>query len=325
MFRDRWVCFVELEKGAKPVRIERGEIVGCLNQGHRLWIDVLNPTAEDTGWLEDVFDFHALALSDVLNNEVRPKQEPYEDFLFTVFGGINHDPAEFLFDTINLNLFLTSQCLVTAHLKPLSIVDSVIRRIEKGEEILVHGPDHLYYVLLDELVDRYVTTIDGMEEEVDALEDAVFDGMEPDFQEKLFELKRKVTYGLRALRPKREALKILVYREPPNITPAVQTHLRDVLDHVQSSIDHLESFRELLNNLMDSYMIRISNRSNQVMVLLSVIATIMLPLTFITGIFGMNFQHIPGLDSRFGFWAVSGFMAMMSGGMVWAFRKRGIL
>jgi magnesium transporter len=321
----RWSCFVQLEEGQKGVKVDRESIPETLEKGHRIWIDISTPTEEDTGWLEDVFDFHTLALSDVLNNDVHPKQELYENVLFTVFGAVNLNPGEYPFDTINLNLFLTDKYLVTTHFQSIGVVHTVQKRVLNDPEFFSKGTDHVYYSLLDGIVDRYVTVIDKMEEEIENLEEDIFDNDKPDIQERLFELKRKTAYAKRSLRPKREALRVLVHKDLPQISNDTRTNLRDILDHVSRSIDHLESYRELLNGLMDSHMSRISNRMNQVMEMLSIIATIMLPLSFLTGVFGMNFHYIPGLDSDWGFWVLVAFMLLMVSGMIAVFKKKGFI
>ncbi|MCA9423749.1 MAG: magnesium/cobalt transporter CorA [Candidatus Omnitrophica bacterium] len=321
----RWTCYVQIDDHEKAVQISRDEVQEHLEKGRRLWVDILAPTAEDTGWLEDVFDFHTLALSDVLNNDVQPKQETYDEVLFTVFGAVNFNPGEYAFDTINLNLFLTDRYIVTTHSLPLRTVHSVRRKIKNEAGMLSQGADHVYYLLLDNLVDRYVTLIDEMENDIEDLEEAIFAGEEIDIQETLFALKRKTTHAKRSLRPKKEALKVLVYRELPQISDETRTNLRDILDHVSASISNIESHRELLNSLMDSYMSRISNKMNQVMEMLSIIATIMLPLSFLTGLFGMNFNNIPGLHTEYGFWLLVLFMFLMVAGMIGLFKKKGIL
>ncbi len=322
---DRWACFVQIEENGACIQVKRDEVPGYLAKGNLMWIDILDPTAEDTGWLEEVFDFHTLALSDVLNNDVQPKQETYDDILFTVFAGVNFSPNEYVFDTVNLNLFLSTQYLVTAHCHPLKTVNTVKTMVKTQAHVLSKGTDHVYYHLLDGLVDRYVTAIDKMEDDIEDLEEAVFEGLEEKIQETLFELKRHAAHAKRSLRPKKEALRVLVNRELPQITDETRTHLRDVLDHVSGSIDHLEAHRELLNSLMDSYMSRISNKMNRVMEMLTIIATIMLPLSVITGVFGMNFRYIPGLDSHIGFWVLMLFMGALATGMILVFRKKGIL
>jgi len=321
----RWKCFAFVPETGKTVPKDPEEIPDCIRQGIVFWLDIEAPTPEDAQWLKRVFDFHDLALSDLLNNGTRPKQESYGDVLFTVFGAVNLNPGEEVLDTINLNLFLTAAFIVTTHCKPIGTIQSVSQIAESQAGLFSKGTDYVYYMLLDGVVDRYFDVIDEIEDEIDELEKRVFDNPARDIQEKIFETKRKITYARRTIGPKRDALRDLVYAEFPQIKHETRTHLRDVLDHVLRINDALESHRELLNGLMESYMTQISNRMNEVMKQLTIIATIMLPLTFLTGLFGMNFDRIPGLHWEFGFWFLLLVMGAIAVATFWFFRRKRIL
>lgn len=322
----QWTCFTLDPAGKKVVPLPPEELEEAIAAGRRLWIDIGAPTREDTQRLKELFHFHDLALEDVLNNDVRPKQESYDEALFTVFGCMNLNPGEDELDTINLNLFLTPQVLVTTHCKPLKTIRNAVRNAEGGRGGLVKGTDFLYYRLLDGVIDRYLDFTDDFEEEIGEIERTIFsDPTNREVQGRVFEFKRKIAYLRRSLGPQRDALKTLATTELPQISRETRTHLRDVLDHVLRISDTLESYRELLNSLMDSYMSQISNRMNEVMKLMSIIATVMLPLSFLTGLFGMNFDNIPGLHWEVGFWVLLGVMVILVMGLVWFFRRRNIL
>ena len=322
---DRWYCVAWLAKEGKAIRVEREEVDGYLEKRTPLWVDLLAPTDEDLEWLDENFGFHPLALSDVLNNQVRPKQELYGDVLFTVFGAMTLNPDEDPTDTINLNLFLTPAYLVTAHLKPLTTVQVVKDSMGKKTGPLSKGTDFLYYALLDGVIDRYLDVLEEVDLEIETIEAEVFGEENPDVQRRIFTTRSRLANMRRSIGPKREALRDLVYEEFPQIKAATRTLLRDVLDHVQHISDRLEAYREVLNGLMEAYMVRISNRMNEIIKILSVISTIMLPLSFVTGIFGMNFQAIPGLRSENAFWAVMAFMGILAGWMLWLFKRKRIL
>jgi magnesium transporter len=291
----------------------------------RVWVDVCAPTHEDTEELGRLFGFHPLALSDLLNDQVRPKQEMYEDVLFTVFGAIHMEGAQDAFATINLNIFLTGQYIVTTHSRPLRTVTTLHQALIEEAPYLNKGTDHVFYLLIDGIVDRYLDVMADFEEDIEEMEHAIFTEAPQTVQEDLFRLKRKLANVRRSILPKRETVRTLVYRESEYISPETQTHLRDVLDHVLRINDNLETYREVLNSLMDSYMTRLSTRTNEIMKMLSVIATLMMPLSFITGIFGMNFQYLPMLQWKYGFWALAVFMLSIVGGMLYYFHKRKIL
>ena len=318
-------CVAWLEAERKTVQVQREEVSSYLEKGVPLWLDILAPTGEDTEWLDENFGFHPLALSDLLNNQVRPKQESYGDVLFTVFGAVNLKPDENRTDTINLNLFLTPAYLVTTHLKPLNTVQAAKETMRGKHGPLSKGTDFLYYTLLDGVIDRYLDVLEEVAEEVEAIESEVFGEKSTDVQRRIFSTRSRLANMRRSIGPKREALRDLVYEEFPQIKAATRTLLRDVLDHVQHISDRLEAYREVLNGLMEAYMVQISNRMNEVIKLLSIISTIMLPLSFVTGIFGMNFEAIPGLQSEIGFWAVMAFMGILTGWMLWLFKRKKIL
>ncbi len=321
----KWHCYAFTPGDKKSVVVDHDQIATLLSQGVRIWVDLEAPTKDDIKWLRDVFDFHDLALVDVMNNDVRPKQESYGDTLFTVFSAINLNEDEDQLDTINLNIFLTDQYIVSTHLKPLKTTRETVRAMNRSRDPLSRGTDHVYYLLLDGVVNRYLDVMDEVDESLVALEHEVFDTPSRDIQEKIFREKRRLAYLKRSISPKRDAVRDLVHDDFTQISPEVRLLLRDVLDHILRIVDAIESYRELTTGLMDSYMTNISNRMNEVMKLMSIIATVMLPLSFLTGLFGMNFDVIPGLHLEYGFWALMAFMMTLALILAWLFRRKGII
>ncbi len=320
-----WQCFA-LRKGEQTaIEIRRDEATRYLSEGARIWLDVVAPEESDAKWLSSTFGFHELALIDLRSNDVRPKQEAYGDVLFTVFGAINLNPGEDELDMINLNIFLTDRFVVSAHRKPLKTIRNAITLMSRKPSPLARGTDYLYYLLLDGVVNRYLDIMDDVETQLDEIETIVFADRPRPVQEQIFTEKRRLALLRRSVGAKRDALRELVYGNLPQISPETRTLLRDVLDQVMRISDSIESYRELASGLMDSYMSHISHRMNEVMKLMSVIATMMLPLSFLTGIFGMNFDVMPGTHVSYGFWVLAAFMGMMVAGLIWFFRRSGIL
>ena len=306
---DRWRCFADRKDGTGAVAVNRSEVPDLLEAGARLWVDVLAPTPADTDWLKRTFKFHPLALSDVLNDNVRPKNETYGPVMFTVFRALNLNTEADPLDTINLNLFLTDRHLVTTHSAPLRSVREVIERIDRDKTTIESGTSFLYYRLLDGVVDRYLDLADHLDDRIDELEDLLFNVGDGAVQQVIFELKKQVSVLRHRVLPERDVLASLVRGDFPQIDAQTQMHLRDVLDHAVRTRDILEAQRDLLNGLMEAYMTHLSNRMNEVMKLLSIIATLMLPLGVIAGIFGMNFDAMPMLRWKYGFWVLIGMMA----------------
>lgn len=321
----RWRVFADRRDGNGLAETGKGELSKLVRSESLVWVDILDPTPEDTGFLQKVFGFHALALSDLLNNEVRPKQESYEDVLFTVFRAINLNPGEEALDTINLNIFLTDRWVVTTHQKPLRTIHSIIERVEQDKTLLSRGTPFFFYTVLDGVVDRYLDILDTIEDQLDSLEERVFEETDESVQHGIFDLKKQVSRMRRLVGPEREALTSLVHTPCPLIDAETRTHLRDVLDHVLRCQDMLESYRDLLAGLMDSYMTKISNRMNEVMKMLSIIATIMLPLGFLTGLFGMNFESMPFLHWHYAFWGLVIVMSLLVLFMLWIFKRKHFL
>ena len=319
-------CFRQTSKKKIGEEFPVEEVPEMLAKGEKFWVDILNPTEKDNEWLAETFQFHELALTDLLNNKVRPKQELYGDVLFTVFGAINLNPGEDALDTINLNIFLTDKYVVSTHCKQLLTVRQLIGRIAKQKNLIGRGPDFIFYSLLDGVVNRYFDVLDTIEEEIQVIEDKIFREHSANVQEALFTVKKKIAFTKRSINPQRDALRTLVYEGFPQLDSETQTLLRDVLDHVLRISDTIESYRELVSGLMDSYMTQISNRMNEVMKLMSIIATVMLPLSFMTGLFGMNFENMPGLAfGPIGFWVLVGLMVAAAALILWAFKKYKII
>lgn len=323
---ERIKCFSFKTKSDPVKELDISNVASTLEVGKTIWVDILTPSKDDVTWLSNTFSFHDLALSDILNDDVRPKQELYDEVLFTVFKAVNLNPGQEALDTINLNIFLSKKFIVTTHNMPLKTIDKILKRISTNKSILEKQTDNFYYALLDGVVDRYFDILDELEEELLFVEDKVFSNSLSDVQEDIFKIKKKIAYSKRSINPKRDALRSLVYEDFPQLSKEVQLHLRDVLDHVLRISESLDSQKELISGLMDSYMTQISNKMNEVMKLMSIIATIMLPLSFLTGLFGMNFENMPGLSyGVHGFWVLVVFMILLSALIILAFKRSKIL
>ena len=318
-------CYAFTPGEKKSIPVDRDQVPSLLSQGARVWVDIEAPTDDEVEWLRDVFDFHELTLVDVMNNAVRPKQESFGDVLFTVFSAINLNEDQDQLDTINLNIFLTDRYIISTHLRPLKTIRDTVRAMARSRDPLSRGTDYVYYLLLDGVVNRYLDVMDEVDESLVALEHDVFETPSRDIQEKIFREKRRLAYLKRSITPKRDAVRDLVHDDFPQITEEVRLLIRDVLDHILRIVDAIESYRELTTGLMDSYMTNISNRMNEVMKLMSIIATVMLPLSFLTGLFGMNFDVIPGLHLEYGFWALMAFMMILASFLAWFFKRKGII
>lgn len=320
-----WFCAVWSGNGEPAVLVPPESLTGPPEGDGFLWVDVERPGPEDTARLRELFGFHPLALEDVLNDRGLPKQETYGGTLFTVMSALSgKEASDGTPVTVNVGLFLHERLLVTCHSRPLACVDEVRRMMSDRDLLDHHTPDYLYYLVLDGIIDEYLTRAEKLEAKLDAIEEEVFQPRlrrKSDPRRVIYETRRQLSRLGQLMLTKEETLRALVLRDYPQIRPETRTHLRDVLDHVLRARDHLTMMRELLTALMESHLSRLSMRLEESMKLLTIIGTIMLPLSFLTGIWGMNFRHMPGLDWPYSFPVLSGFMLALVAFMLALFRR----
>lgn len=294
---------------------------GLAEPGTVAWLDLEDTPAEDLRALEALFGLHPLAIEDAQNAETRPKIEEYDNFLFVVTRAIEHDPGAPGVDLIPLYVFLNRHLIVTVHPRPMRSVATAIERLRKHPELLQSGPDRLLHHLLDHVVDYYFPIIDALEDRVEALEDEVFQRPTDDLLERIFATRKEVAALRRSLGPLREVLSNLV-SGVPYVDEDCRPFFRDVHDHVLRLLDDLETNRDVLAGLLESYLSQVSNRMNAVMKRLTALAMIGLPFTVISGYFGMNFEVMPWLKQPWGIVAATILMFALSGGALVLLKSR---
>ena len=292
----------------------------------RIWVDVA--LEEESEWiaLGQSLGLHPLTLEDTLNSDSRIKVEEYDNYLFVVVRDAEFaldTPEPYDFESYNLYLFIGAHFLITVHGRKSIAVDTVIKRLETAPELIDRGVDYLAYHVLDSLVDSYFPLLDKIDEFVDELESGVFESS--DAKETLtciFDLKRTLLALRRHQAPMREAMTTLANRPSPYLEPATQVYMRDVYDHVVRQVESIETYRDLLTGALEIHFSVVSNRMNEVMKALSIIATVILPATWVASIYGMNFDWMPGLHSRFGFWIAMGIMTGVSASLLYYLQKK---
>jgi magnesium transporter len=302
-------------------------LASAVNSGEGvLWVDINSSDDEQYRLLNDLFHFHPLAVEDVRSPNCRVKLEEYEGNLFVVVRGVRfamETPEPYDLDTQNLYLFIGPTFLVTAHAGPCHPVGEVQARLTPAPDQLGRGVDRLAYQVLDALVDHYFPLLDQLDEFVDDLEDGIFRGGDGVLLEQIFELKRSLLVLRRHLAPMREVAATLANRPSGYLRPETQIYLRDVYDHVVRQLESVENYREMVSGALETNLMVISNRVNEVMKALSLIATVVLPPTLVASIYGMNFEHIPGAGSPMGFWiAIVAMVAIALGFLAYVWRKR---
>jgi len=300
-----------------PAQIER-----YLNERSTVWINVDGlGDAAILRKLAEIFQIHRLALEDIVNVHQRAKVEPYEANLFVVarmvhFTGVLH--------TEQLSMFIGERYLLTFQERVGDVFDLVRQRIREGRP-LMHGggPGYLCYALLDALIDAYFPVLEQLGERTEALDDEVVLNPREELAHRIHAVKRDLITLRRAIWPHREAINSLLRNEMPYIHQDTQVFLRDCYDHIVQLVDLIETYRELAGGLLDVYLSSLSNRMNEVMKVLTVFAAIFIPLTFVAGLYGMNFDHMPELHWRWSYPIALGVMGFMAAGMLVLFYIKG--
>jgi magnesium transporter len=271
----------------------------------QLWVDIDSTNRHQHAFLEKVFHFHPLAIEDTLSPSSRVKLEEYDGYLFAIVRGVRFleetdDPYDI--STFNQYFFLGKNYLVTVHGEPSPSINHVTARLERNPELTNPHPARLMHSLMDAEVDAFFPILDQIDEFVDGLEERVFSNFEEGALRDIFAVKRLVLGLRRHLSPQREVFNVFTNRPSPYIPPEVQVYFRDVYDHVLRINDSLETYRELLSSTLDSYLSQVSNRLGKITLGLSVVATMSIPFVVISGMWGMNFEHIPFSGVHNGFW-----------------------
>jgi magnesium transporter len=312
--------------GVQETEVEDpAEIRGHLDGKPVVWVNVDGlGDAEVLKALGEAFGIHKLALEDVVNVHQRDKVEPYEEHLFIVARMANL-PEDTL-ATEQVSLFLGANYVVTFQEREGDCLDPVRDRIRQGKgRIRKAGPDYLAYAILDAIVDHYFPILEAYGERLDHLEDEIMEEPTRATLARVHRTKRELLSLRRAAWPKREALSTLLREPSPLVSPETGVYLRDCYDHAVQILDITETYRELGSGLVDAYLSNVSNRMNEIMQVLTIIATIFIPLTFLAGIYGMNFSYMPETQWRWGYFAAIGVMAAIAVGLVLFFRRRGWL
>ena len=270
----------------------------------------------------EAYHLHPLALEDVLHVHQRPKLEEYEDFLFIVLRELRYGER---LETEQISLFLGKNYLITFQETPGDPFDGVRERLRKGRpKLRSSGTDYLAYALLDAVVDSYFPVLDAYNDRLETLEDEASEDPRADLPRRIQAARRDLVELRTVVWSTRELLAHLLRVECDIISRMTVVYLRDVHDHTVAAMEVLETYREMAAGLRDIYFSRLSVRTNEIMKALTLIATVFMPLTFLTGVYGMNVD-LPGKDHPATFWVFIGVMALIGASMVvWFRRKRWI-
>ena len=289
----------------------------------RVWVDLDQPTPEEARILTDVFHFHELAVEDALAALHHPKLESYGEYLYVILHGIDFRAKEHEFRTQDVDFFVSERYLVTVHPAVSRSIGRISDVCTRNDLLLGEGPAFLLHRIVDAMVDNYRPEVDELQERLDLLEKEVFEHSQPNLARRIIDLKRDVSSLRRVVQPQRDVVGRLARREFPLINEQLGYRFRDVYDHLVRLTDESMFFGDRITALLDAHLSTVSNQLNSVMKILTVIATIFMPLTFITGLYGMNVDlpHF-GLGASTFFWVLLILMIAISLGMLGFFRIR---
>ncbi len=286
-----------------------------------LWLDIQDPMPEELALLEREFGFHELALEDVAHPHERPKLEEYEQHYFLVFYsvGLTEEDEPILAE---LDLFVGANYVVAVHRQPIPEIEEAANRWQHNQALLEHGVGALVHALLDSVVDGYFRVADRVAERVGELEEAIFRGADQQTLQEVFILKKRLLGLRRLLGPERDVLNVLLRRDLPFLDSRTVVYLRDVYDHLARITDVVDLQSDLLTSVMDVYLSSVSNRLNQIVKTLTSVTIILMTVTLVASIYGMNFRNVPEFEWSYGYpWALS-LMAILSVGLYILLRRR---
>jgi len=271
----------------------------------------------------NAFGLHPLILEDIMTTSQRPKLDELDNAFYIVARMVELNGQGTEVVTEQLSLVFGKNFVLTFQEEPGDMFDPVRERIRSGKaRIRKLGSDYLAYSLLDAVVDHYFVVLENVGDRIDKLEEELIQDPRQETLHSIHTMKREMLMFRKAVWPLREVVAGIERQESSLIQPATNIFLRDVYDHIIQVIDNAETYRDILAGMLETYLSSISNRMNQIMKVLTIISTIFIPLTFIAGIYGMNFDYMPELKWRYGYFLVLGFMLVVALGLVRYFKRK---
>ena len=313
-----------LDERTLPTGSDFPEIAGS---GRLTWINV--DGLNDVDLIRDIgsaFELHPLVLEDLVHTGQRPKVEEYDKYFFTVLRMLTLDATNLSVRNEQIGIVFGDGYVLSFQERAGDVWQGVRDRIRgKGGRIRGRGADYLAYALIDAIVDNYFNILESYAEQVELLEEEVLEAPSQGTMHRIHNLRREMFVVRRAVWPLRELSNALVRTESALIDEGTQVFLRDVYDHTIQVVDSAETLREVVSGLMDLYLSSVSNRMNEIMKVLTIMASIFIPLTFLAGIYGMNFETMPELGFSWAYPTLLGVMAAMAVGLLYFFKKKGWL
>jgi magnesium transporter len=320
------ITIFTLVEGRLRASTELDDISDLLEAQTLFWLDATVRDEPLRALLSDKLKLHPLVVEDVLQERLHPKVEDFGEYLYLVVHGVrctDADPEHI--ETVEVDLLITSHWVLSHRPETLPAADEVREEFRRNPKLFERGPAFIAHAIIDHLVDGYLPVMDAFDEAADAVEQEAVGQPKDDLLPRIFRLKRAIYRMRRMATHQREVLQRLARGEFDLIPERAVPFYRDIHDHFVRVVDLSEGYRELLSGALDAYLTTVSNRMNSVMKTLTGVSVVMLPLTFIAGVYGMNFDHMPELHWKYGYlWAI-GLMAATVVTMVWWFRRKGLM
>ncbi len=300
------------------------DAVRCRGDDTVTWVNIEG--LEDTGLIEKIglhFNLHPLVLEDILNTRQRPKLEEFEDYLFIVLKNLIFGEGKLVLAVEQISILVLKGFVFTFRERSDDLFDSLRKRIQAGKGLLrKSGPDYLAYAIIDTVVDKYFVLQDLLDDAVEPIDEKLLKKPGREILRAIQDLKRQMIRVRRGVSPLRELLAALVRSDSRLIEKSTRVYLRDVYDHAVRIGEAMESYRDLVSGMLDIYLSSVSNKMNEVMKVLTVFAAVFIPLTFLAGVYGMNFEFMPELKLPWAYPAIWGVFILVGGGLVYYFKRR---
>lgn len=278
----------------------------------RAWIDICTPTDHQIEVVAKAMGLHQLTAMDLKSPRVQPKVEEFEEFIHVVFKALNENTGEDLLDTINVNFLLFDGLLITVYTEPIPTLKEAREALSRNCQPLRQGSAYVMHTLIDRLIDQYLGLMDDLEEALQFIENRIFEHFDRSVVQSIFEWRKTATALRRRSGPHREAMMLLSSCAHKVLPEAAQVYFRDLFEHQIRVDERVGGFREHLQGCMDSFLAQEAREMNAVMKTMSIVATIVLPLNLLTGLYGTNFEMLPGKAHVHGFWIFLGGMLTMA-------------
>jgi len=273
--------------------------------------------------LANLFGLHPLTTEDISNTNQRPKVEEFDDYILFALKMLSYAEDKNTIENENVSLVLGENYVISFQERGGDVLDPLRQRIRSGKgKIRGEGADYLVYSIMDGVVDEYFVALEKLGDHIEDIDDEILTAPDPRHMHELHRLKREIVFLRKAIWPLRENASVIEKSTSPLMGESIRPFLRDLYDHTIQIIDLVETYRDIIGGMHDTYLSSVSNRMNEVMKVLTIIGTIFIPLTFIAGIYGMNFDYMPELKWTWGYFGLLGVMAAIALVMLGIFRKR---